>query len=146
MIAHPESLQPHSSIPLPRSRRVYLPGKVHADVRVPMREIELSPTRSMGDRLEPNEPVRVYDTSGPWGDPAFTGTVEQGLPALRADWIRGRGDVTMAISRRPTPRPSETARSDRSRTFAPPNRLRAAPFGRVPGIRSPSCGMRARAS
>jgi phosphomethylpyrimidine synthase len=104
MIAHPESLQPHSSIPLPRSRRVYLPGKVHADVRVPMREIELSPTRSMGDRLEPNEPVRVYDTSGPWGDPAFTGTVEQGLPALRADWIRGRGDVQEYDGRQVTAR------------------------------------------
>jgi phosphomethylpyrimidine synthase len=43
--------------------------------------------------LEANEPVRVYDCSGPWGDPAFQGSVEEGLPALRAPWIRARGDV-----------------------------------------------------
>src|SRR5947207_464557 len=40
-----------------------------------------------------HEPVRVYDTSGPWGDPDFRGTVEEGLPPLRAKWIRDRGDV-----------------------------------------------------
>ncbi len=40
-----------------------------------------------------NEPVRVYDTSGPWGDPEFHGDVTQGLPPLRAGWIRDRGDV-----------------------------------------------------
>ena len=40
-----------------------------------------------------NEPVRVYDTSGPWGDPDFHGDVTQGLPPLRAQWIRERGDV-----------------------------------------------------
>jgi phosphomethylpyrimidine synthase len=37
--------------------------------------------------------VRVYDCSGPWGDPAFAGTSEQGLPALRREWILKRGDV-----------------------------------------------------
>ena len=40
-----------------------------------------------------NEPVRVYDCSGPWGDPEFDGDVGEGLPALRAEWIRARGDV-----------------------------------------------------
>src|SRR5581483_6548013 len=62
-------------------------------VRVPMREIELAPTKSCNGAIEKNEPVRVYDCSGPWGDPAFTGSVEQGLPALRRDWILSRGDV-----------------------------------------------------
>src|SRR5262249_31359960 len=58
-----------------------------------MREITLSPTKSSHGRAEHNEPVRVYDCSGPWGDPGFTGNVEQGLPRLRHEWIRARGDV-----------------------------------------------------
>ena len=58
-----------------------------------MREIALSPTKRFDGRLEPNEPVRVYDCSGPWGDPDFAGTVEEGLPALRAAWIQARQDV-----------------------------------------------------
>ena len=47
----------------------------------------------MKGEIEINEPVRVYDTSGPWGDPDFHGDVTQGLPPLRAKWIRERGDV-----------------------------------------------------
>ncbi|MFM8357898.1 MAG: phosphomethylpyrimidine synthase ThiC, partial [Verrucomicrobiota bacterium] len=94
MIADPQtSFAPHSSEQLPRSRRVYVAGTLHPEIRVPFREIELSPTRAADGRLEPNEPVRVYDCSGPWGDPGFTGAVEDGLPALRAGWIRARGDV-----------------------------------------------------
>ncbi len=94
MIATPESLEPHSSTPLPRSRRVYLAGTLHPGVQVPMREIELSPTQAMEGRVEANEPVRVYDTSGPWGDPGFSGSVEEGLPPVRREWIRRRADVT----------------------------------------------------
>jgi phosphomethylpyrimidine synthase len=93
MIATKDSFEPHSSEQLPGSRRVYVEGKLHPDVRVPMREIELAPTKSFNGQIEANEPVRVYDTSGPWGDPAFEGSVEQGLPALRASWIRDREDV-----------------------------------------------------
>jgi phosphomethylpyrimidine synthase len=78
---------------LPNSRRVYITGNKHADVGVPFREISLAPTKDFDGRLESNEPVRVYDTSGPWGDAGFTGDVEQGLPPLRAKWIRDRGDV-----------------------------------------------------
>ena len=58
-----------------------------------MREITLSPTTHPDGRTEENPPVRVYDTSGPWGDPEFDGNVEEGLPALRRDWILARGDV-----------------------------------------------------
>src|SRR3989441_6818594 len=79
--------------PLPNSRRVYVSGKLHPDIRVPFREISLASTKSMSGEIEVNEPVRVYDTSGPWGDPDFHGDVTQGLPALRAKWIRDRGDV-----------------------------------------------------
>jgi phosphomethylpyrimidine synthase len=93
MIATPESLEPHSSAPLPSSRRVYVAGEIHPEVRVPMREIEQSATRTVSGELVPNSPIRVYDTSGPWGDPEFTGQVEAGLPPLRASWILGRDDV-----------------------------------------------------
>ncbi|MCB1207501.1 MAG: phosphomethylpyrimidine synthase, partial [Verrucomicrobiae bacterium] len=82
-----------SSSPLPASTRVYVEGRQYPDVRVPMREIALSPTKGFEGRIEENEPVRVYDTSGPWGDPDYEGTVETGLPALRLPWILGRGDV-----------------------------------------------------
>src|ERR1035437_5707099 len=85
---------PHdSATPLPKSLRVYIGGTIHPDVRVPMRELELSPTKSFNGTLSPNEPVRVYDCSGPWGDPQFTGSVGHGLPALRESWIRRRADV-----------------------------------------------------
>ncbi|MCU0772781.1 MAG: phosphomethylpyrimidine synthase ThiC, partial [Verrucomicrobia bacterium] len=93
MIASKDSFEPSSSEPRPSARRIYVPGAIHPGVRVPMREIELTPTKSSSGRIEVNEPVRVYDTSGPWGDPAFTGSVETGLPALRRDWISQRGDV-----------------------------------------------------
>jgi phosphomethylpyrimidine synthase len=93
MIATKNSFEPHSSEQLPMSRRVYVPGKLHPDLRVPMREIELTPTKSYAGAVEVNEPVRVYDCSGPWGDPDFKGDITQGLPPLRRDWILRRGDV-----------------------------------------------------
>ncbi len=87
------SPEPHSSDELPNSRRVYVEGTLHPEVRVPMREITLAPTQGANGAVEVNEPVRVYDCSGPWGDPAFCGDVTQGLPRLREGWIRARGDV-----------------------------------------------------
>jgi phosphomethylpyrimidine synthase len=75
------------------SKRIYVGGKLHADIRVPFRDIALAPTKSMNGEIEMNEPVCVYDTSGPWGDTDFHGEVTQGLPPLRAKWIRDRGDV-----------------------------------------------------
>ena len=83
----------HSSDQWPKSRRVYVAGKQHAGVRVPFREIELTPTHAANGRVEANEPVRVYDTSGPWGDPAHHGDINHGLPALRRDWILSRSDI-----------------------------------------------------
>ena len=94
MIADPKtSFEPHSSEQLPASKKVYIAGALHPDIRVPMREIEVSDTKSYTGAITPNAPVRVYDCSGPWGDAAFTGTSEQGLPALRREWILKRGDV-----------------------------------------------------
>jgi phosphomethylpyrimidine synthase len=78
---------------LPNSKKIHVSGKLHPDIRVPFREISLAPTKSMNGEIEINEPVRVYDTSGPWGDADFHGDVKQGLPPLRSKWIRARSDV-----------------------------------------------------
>ena len=93
MIASKDSFEAHSSEQLPASSRVYLPGVIHPDIRVPMREITLSPTKAFNGRIEINEPVRVYDCSGPWGDPTFKGDSSEGLPAVREKWIAARNDV-----------------------------------------------------
>ena len=93
MIATKTSIEPHSSDELPNSRRVTVQGELFPEICVPFREIALAPTRNLDGRLTPNDPVRVYDCSGPWGDPVFTGKPEGGLPAIRADGIRARGDV-----------------------------------------------------
>lgn len=87
----------------PASRRIYVEGE-QPGVRVPMREIELSPTKHADGRLETNPSVRVYETSGPWGDPEFHGDCTQGLPALRAEWIAARGDVEQIDGRKAQPR------------------------------------------
>jgi phosphomethylpyrimidine synthase len=79
--------------PLPNSKKVYVSGKLYTDIRVPFREISLAATKSMNGEIEVNEPVCVYDTSGPWGDPDFHGDVTRGLPPLRGKWIRDRSDV-----------------------------------------------------
>ncbi|WP_105042206.1 phosphomethylpyrimidine synthase ThiC [Rubritalea profundi] len=77
----------------PNSTRIYVEGDIHPDVKVAMREIRLSDTEHPNGRIEENPPIRVYDCSGPWGDPEFKGDITQGLPALRRQWILDRGDV-----------------------------------------------------
>ncbi len=82
-----------STTPFPASRKVYVSG-ANEGVRVPMREITLSPTKPMnGGAPTPNEPVTVYDTSGPFTDPAVTIDVRQGLAPLRRAWVLSRQDV-----------------------------------------------------
>ena len=106
MIAPKNSIEsPPSDIPLPNSRKVFVSGSLHPDLRVPFREISLVPTKTVSGEIEVNEPVRVYDTSGPWGDTAAAETldVENGLPALRTPWIRARGDVEEIEGRAVTP-------------------------------------------
>src|SRR5882762_7570116 len=76
--------------PLPNSRRIYVDGK-QPGVRVPFREIEQNQTRTFNGSLEENPPVRVYDTSGPWGDPSSNTEVREGLPSMRRHWILSRG-------------------------------------------------------
>ncbi len=71
--------------PLPSSRKVYVEGERHPELRVAMREIDLS---------SPDErPLAIYDPSGPYTDPSAPIDIQRGLPALRDPWIRARGDV-----------------------------------------------------
>ncbi|WP_139993865.1 phosphomethylpyrimidine synthase ThiC [Kurthia sp. Dielmo] len=73
------------------SKKVYVEGS-RPDIKVPMREIELSPTTgAFGE--EENPPVRVYDTSGPYTDTNYSVDITKGLPPLRSTWIHERGDV-----------------------------------------------------
>jgi len=93
MIATNDSLEPKSAdYVMPNSRRVYLNGELHPDIRIPFREISQAPTKNMDGELEPNESIRVYDTSGPWGDPNQSPDSSQGLPPIRAEWVSRRGD------------------------------------------------------
>ncbi|ELF8273860.1 phosphomethylpyrimidine synthase ThiC [Salmonella enterica] len=79
----------------PNSKRIYVTGSQH-DIRVPMREIQLSPTLIGGSKdnqqFEENEAVPVYDTSGPYGDPEVAINVQQGLAKLRQPWIDACND------------------------------------------------------
>nr|WP_318385159.1 phosphomethylpyrimidine synthase ThiC [uncultured Enterobacter sp.] len=77
----------------PNSTRIYISGS-RDDIRVPMREIQLSPTligvSKTAPQFEENEAIPVYDTSGPYGDPEVAIDVKQGIARLRAPWIAGR--------------------------------------------------------
>tara|TARA_B100000886_G_scaffold99692_2_gene66187 strand:- start:4603 stop:6510 length:1908 start_codon:yes stop_codon:yes gene_type:complete len=84
------------------SKRVYVEGPKHG-VKVPMREISLSPTRSSDGKETENPPIRLYDTSGPWGDSEFHGQHELGLPPLRNNWVLDRGDTEIIDGRKSTP-------------------------------------------
>jgi phosphomethylpyrimidine synthase len=88
----PVTLATGSAEQLPNSRRIYIDGQ-QSGVRVPFREVDQNPTRNFDNTLAENPPVRVYDSSGPWGDPAMDCDVRDGLPAPRRDWIIARDDV-----------------------------------------------------
>jgi phosphomethylpyrimidine synthase len=103
MTKNSNGAEPIAEKSLPNSRKVHVAGKVHVDLAVPFREISLAPTKTMNGEIEVNEPVRVYDTSGPWGDVNQHVDVTQGLPALRAKWIRDRGDVDQIEGRKVQP-------------------------------------------
>lgn len=79
----------------PNSQRIYLTGS-RDDIRVPMREIQLSPTTTGGSKEKPhfipNDAIPVYDTSGAYGDPAINIDVLRGLSPLRENWIAERND------------------------------------------------------
>jgi phosphomethylpyrimidine synthase len=97
MNAHPKFIANTAHVdaaavqPLPRSRKVYAPGS-RADIQVPMREISQTDTPAAFG-AEANPPVYVYDTSGPYTDPAARIDIRSGLAPLRATWIEERGDT-----------------------------------------------------
>ncbi len=89
----------HGSVqPFPASRKIHVEGS-DKSIRVAMREIQLTPTPVAGPdgetRLEPNQPVRVYDTSGPYTDPEADIDIRKGLAPLREAWIEARGDTEL---------------------------------------------------
>ena len=81
--------------PLPNSRKIHVEGS-RPDIRVPMREITQSDTPiqfgapapgGAPARSEPNPPIFVYDTSGPYTDPSVNIDIRSGLAPLRQKWI-----------------------------------------------------------
>lgn len=81
-----------SSGPLPGSTKIYVKGTLFP-IEVPMRRIDLSPTREHDGTVTENGPVVVYDTSGPYSDPDYTVDLHTGLPRLRENWIAERADT-----------------------------------------------------
>ena len=109
---------------LPNSKRVYVNGTLPG-VRVPFREITQSPSRELDGNLVANPTVRVYDTSGPWGDPDLQCESAKGLTGLRREWILARGDVEAHEGRKVQPI------DDGYLTFAAANRARVKDAGRL---------------
>ena len=91
-----------SSELFPGSRRIYMNGS-RPDILVPMREVSLSDTHRTDGSVESNEPIRIYDTSGAWGDSSFHKDVFEGLPMPRESWVLGREDVEEIKGRETVP-------------------------------------------
>ncbi len=81
-----------STKPFPNAKKVYVAG-TQFPIQVAMREIQLDNTRLSNGQQEENEPVTVYDTSGPYTDSAFTVDIRKGLPRVRESWISERQDI-----------------------------------------------------
>ena len=81
--------------PFPQSQKAYVSGSLYPDIRVPLREIKLSPTPIRGslDIQEENPSISVYDTSGPYTDPQVTIDIKKGLLPIRHSWLKRRGDA-----------------------------------------------------
>ena len=88
------------------STKIHKAGILHSHIRVPMREIAVHPTAG-----EP--PVTVYDSSGPYTDPAHAVLIEKGLPRLRRDWVVARGDVEAYEGRHVKPEDNGFATGER---------------------------------
>ena len=71
---------------LPASKKIYVKGNIHKDIKIPMREIALHPTAG-------EDPVIVYDSSGPYTDNKLSTDINKGLNKIRTDWIVSRNDV-----------------------------------------------------
>ena len=119
-----KTMKPGTDGELPNSKRIYVDGQ-QPGVRVPFREVTQTSTRNFDGKLIENPAVRVYDTSGPWGEPSMSCDVSEGLPALRRDWILGRDDVEEYVGREPKPI------DDGYLTFDAANKARVKDVGRL---------------
>jgi phosphomethylpyrimidine synthase len=90
--------------PFPASRKIHVPGRIHPDLRVPMREVSLSN----------GESAILYDTSGPYTDPDAAVDVRRGLAALRTPWIESRADTELYTGRTAQAVDDGTRREDRT--------------------------------
>ncbi|MBT6716831.1 MAG: phosphomethylpyrimidine synthase ThiC [Nitrospina sp.] len=98
----------------PKSKKVYVSGTIHPDIKVPFREISLSPSTTVtgngngngnGHQAENDESsLIVYDTSGPYTDPDAKIDIREGLEPIRLQWITGRGDVEFYGGRKIEPK------------------------------------------
>ena len=93
LLQQTQSLSAAAIGPIPGSRKIHVTGS-RPDLRVPMRQIALSPSPGP-DGPVPNAPLTVYDTSGPYSDPEASIDLGHGLPAVRAGWIAERGDCAV---------------------------------------------------
>jgi len=93
--------------PFAASRKIHASGRQHPEISVAMREIDLEAAAG-----EP--PVRVYDTSGPYSDPAIEIDINRGLPELRKPWILARGDVEFYQGREVKPEDNGLRRGEAS--------------------------------
>ena len=78
--------------PFPGSEKIYVKGKIHP-VWVGMREIQLSDTLDSGGNRIKNEPITIYDTSGPFTDLEHNVDIEKGIPPIRDKWIKQNNDI-----------------------------------------------------
>jgi phosphomethylpyrimidine synthase len=108
-------------------RRVYREGK--NGIRVPMKEVSLQDTREPNGTMRSNDAVLLYDTAGPWGDPEYKGTVETGLPSVRGEWIRARGDVEVVEPRDRAPRDDGYDTEEQRQAARDAGKLREFPRG-----------------
>ena len=96
---HSTAEQTSDQVKLPASHKIYVEtngstaNAAGHNLRIPFREVALTPSKAMDGTIEQNPPVRVYDASGPWTDHSAKHDVRDGLPALRREWIVARGDV-----------------------------------------------------
>ncbi|MGP3608590.1 phosphomethylpyrimidine synthase ThiC [Anoxybacillus sp. PDR2] len=106
-----------SSMPFSASKKVYVEGS-RPDIRVPMREITLSPTKTEAGESK-NDPICVYDTSGPYTDTEFQADIYRGLPELRKRWILERDDVEEYEGRPVRPEDNGLSKGKESNVYLP---------------------------
>lgn len=94
---HEDNMKKHFNITYPDSKKIYLGGNIYNDLKVGMRQVQMTPTvtkNADGTTTHiSNEPVNIYDTSGPYSDPSKNTDITQGIERIRSPWIEERGDT-----------------------------------------------------